>query len=92
MEHENNHNTEEQMQKERIRREEMQSRRQLRVSDILYAVRKHVKMIVLFTAVGMAMGIVLSVISFMRGEMSKQYAITSSIAVTSQNKNGLFTT
>lgn len=91
MENEKNHNTEEQMQKERIRREEMQSRRQLRVSDILYAVRKHVKMIVLFTAVGMAMGIVLSVISFMRGEMSKQYAITSSIAVTSQNKNGLFT-
>lgn len=91
MEHENNHNTEEQMQKERIRREEIQSRRQLRGSDILYTIRKHLKLIVLFTAIGLTMGIVLSVISYMRGEMSKQYAITSSIAVTSQNKNGLFT-
>ena len=48
-------------------------------------------MIILFTAVGLGFGIVLSVVSYMRGEMSKQYAIKTSIAVTSQNENGLFT-
>ena len=91
MEHEKNNNTEEQKNMNRIRRDEMQFREQLRVSDILYAIRKHVRLIVLCTAAGLVLGIVLSVISYMRGEMSKQYAITTSIAVTSQNENGLFT-
>lgn len=91
MEHEKNNNTEEQKNMNRIRRDEMQFRKQLRVSDILYAIRKHVRLIVLCTAAGLVLGIVLSVISYMRGEMSKQYAITTSIAVTSQNENGLFT-
>ena len=91
MENEKNSNAEEKKQVTRVWREEMQSSQQIRVSDILYSIRKHTKMIVLFTVAGLIMGIVLSVISYMRGEMSKQYAITSSIAVTSQNKNGLFT-
>lgn len=68
-----------------------QTRKQLRVSDILHAVGKHRMMILLFTVIGLVFGIVLSVISYMRGEMSKQYAIKTSIAVTSQNENGLFT-
>lgn len=69
-----------------------QSRKQLRISDILHAVGKYKIMIIVFTAIGLGFGIVLSVVSYMRGEMSKQYAIKTSIAVTSQNENGLFTT
>lgn len=73
------------------RHPEGQTRKQLRIFDILHAIEKHKIMIILFTAVGLGFGIVLSVVSYMRGEMSKQYAIKTSIAVTSQNENGLFT-
>lgn len=75
----------------RMKRTEMQGRRQLRMSDIAHAVRKHIVMIIIFTAAGLVLGSVLSVVAYMRGEMSKQYAIKTSIAVTSQNENGLFT-
>ena len=68
-----------------------QSRRQLRVSDLLYAVKKRLVLIVICAMIGLIVGIALSVVSYLRGEMSKQYAITSAIAVTSQDKNGLFT-
>lgn len=75
----------------RMKRTELQGRRQLRMSDIAHAVRKHIVMIIIFTVAGLVLGSVLSVVSYMRGEMSKQYAIKTSIAVTSQNENGLFT-
>lgn len=65
--------------------------KRLRISDILYAVRKRLILILICTAIGLALGVVLSIVSYMRGEMSKQYTITCSIAVTSQNENGLFT-
>lgn len=67
-------------------------RKQLRVTDIIYAVRKHLLLIVLCTGIGLILGITLSVVSYMRGEMRKSYAIKAAIAVTSQNENGLFTT
>lgn len=88
-EHENSEEKRsEQIQKSRP---ELQARRQLRISDLLHAMGKHKFMIILFTAAGLGFGIVLSVVSYMRGEMTKQYAIKTSIAVTSQNENGLFT-
>lgn len=67
-------------------------RKQLRVTDIIYAVRKHLLLIALCTGIGLILGITLSVVSYMRGEMTKSYAIKAAIAVTSQNENGLFTT
>ena len=66
------------------------TRRVLRLTDLLYVVRKRLLVIVICAAVGLIVGIALSVVSYMRGEMPKAYAITSSIAVTSQDKNGLF--
>ena len=69
----------------------IQTQRQLRVSDLLYAVKKRLVLIVICAMIGLIVGIALSVVSYLRGEMSKQYAITSAIAVTSQDKNGLFT-
>ena len=66
-------------------------RKQLRIGDILFALRKRLILIVACTIVGLAIGIMLGLVSYLRGEMSKQYLITTSIAVTSQNANGLFT-
>ena len=66
-------------------------RKQLRLTDLLYAVRKRFVLIVACIVIGLVVGIAMSVVSYMRGEMAKQYAVTSSIAVTSQDKNGLFT-
>ena len=68
-----------------------QTRRVLRLTDLLYVVRKRLGLVVICALVGLIVGIALSVVSCLRGEMSKQYAITSAIAVTSQDKNGLFT-
>ena len=69
-----------------------EERKQLRISDILFAMKKRLLLIGVFTAAGLAAGIVLSLVSYMRGEMSKQYLITASIAVTAQSANGTFTT
>ena len=68
-----------------------EERKQLRIGDILFALRKRLLLIAICTAAGLAVGIVLGLVSYLRGEMSKQYLITTSIAVTSQNANGLFT-
>lgn len=92
MENENLNSQEVQNDSSSVKRPEWQSRKQLRVSDIIHVMRKHMLLIVLCTAAGLVLGIILSIVSYMRGEMSKQYAIKTSIAVTSQNENGLFTT
>lgn len=68
-----------------------QQRRRLRLSDLLHTLRKHLPLIVACAAVGLILGIILSVVPYLRGEMRKQYAIKSSIAVTSQNESGMFT-
>lgn len=64
--------------------------REIRVSDILFAVRKRMTLIIIMGVVGLCLGILLGIVSYLRGEMSKQYLITTSIAVTSQSANGLF--
>ena len=43
------------------------------------------------TAAGLMIGMVLSGISYLRGEMSKEYLITSSFSVNTQTNSGLFT-
>lgn len=69
----------------------VQPQRALRLMDLLYAVRKRLVLIAVCAMIGLIVGVALSIVSYMRGEMAKQYAITSAIAVTSQDKNGLFT-
>ena len=64
---------------------------EIRISDILKTVLKKRKLILLLALAGLAVGILLSVVSYLRGEMSKEYAITSSFAVTSITEDGLFT-
>ena len=65
-------------------------KRPLRVSDLVLGLRKYTLTIVLCAVVGLIVGILLSIVSFMRGEMSKQYAVKTTIGVTSQNDDGLF--
>lgn len=76
---------------EQERGQSYDSPRTLRITDILHAVRKRILLILVCTAIGLVLGVVLSVVGYLRGEMSKQYTITCSMAVTSQNENGLFT-
>lgn len=64
---------------------------QLRISDVIHALLKRRNLIIILTAAGLAIGILLSLVSYMRGEMSKEYAVTTSFAVTSTTKDGLFT-
>ena len=68
-----------------------EDRKLLRIEDILFVLRKRLLLIVICTVVGLVIGVVLGFVSYLKGEMSKQYRITTSIAVTSQNANGLFT-
>ena len=63
----------------------------LRISDMIYAMIKHIRLILVCALIGFVIGIILSLISYMRGEMSKQYAIRTTIGITAQNKEGLFT-
>lgn len=67
------------------------TRMTIRISDLIHAVFKNRILIAVLTVAGLAVGIILSIVSYMRGEMSKEYVINTSIAVTSQNENGLFT-
>lgn len=63
----------------------------LRLGDFLHALIKNWGLICGTTAAGLAIGILLSMVSYMQGEMSKEYIITSAIAVTSQTADGSFT-
>lgn len=67
-------------------------RKQLRIFDVLHATRKHIFLIAICAVLGLILGIALSVVSYLRGEMSRQYAISTSIAVTAQTSSGLFAT
>ena len=64
--------------------------RRIRISDIFFAVRKRILLIVILSAVGLAVGVLLGMAPYLRGEIRRQYLITTSIAVTSQNANGTF--
>lgn len=61
---------------------------QIRVSDLLHALFKHKVLIVLLTVAGLAVGILTSGISYLRGDMSKNYIITASVAVNSKVSTG----
>ena len=63
----------------------------IRVGDVLYGIMKHRILIIVLTAAGLLLGVALSGISYLRGEMSKEYIVTSSISVNTQTNSGLFT-
>jgi len=59
-----------------------------RVSNVFYYILRGRRLIVIFALVGLITGIVLSGLSFLRGEMSKEYQITSSIAIIAKTSSG----
>lgn len=63
---------------------------QIRVGDLVYAVMKRWKIIVVFVLLGCGFGAALSGISYMQGNYAN-YRISCSIAVTSQSATGNFT-
>lgn len=64
----------------------------LRVSDVMFSLLKHSTLILLLTFVGFCAGGILTIMPSPGGEISKDYAITTSIAVTSVTEDGMFTT
>ena len=65
-------------------------RKKARISDIAYVIKRNLLLISVCALVGLALGIILSIVSYLRGEMSKQYNIKSTIAFTTQNERGQF--
>lgn len=69
----------------------MKSQQQsVKIGDIFYNVLKNKKLIIILTIVGLISGMMITSVSFIRGEMSKKYKIDTSILVTVQTKSGSF--
>ena len=68
----------------------MDSAIQLRVSDLVYAIRKHWKTIVVFTVVGLIIGIAASGVQYLQGSMSRNYRITASALVMPESDAGTY--
>lgn len=62
----------------------------IRLGDVLYEIAKHRIAIIALTAAGLLIGIALSGISHLRGEISRRYRITCSFSVNTQTNSGLF--
>ena len=60
--------------------------------DLLHAVWLGRVFILAMTAIGLLVGLAVSILSYMRSEISYGYTITSSFAVTSTTEDGLFST
>ena len=61
-----------------------------RISNIFYYILKGRKLIALCALLGLIIGIILSGVKYLRGQISKEYQITSSIAVIAQTSSGNF--
>lgn len=63
----------------------------IRVADIIYGLIKRRFLIIMLTVAGLLTGIVFSGIAYLRGEMSREYLVTSAFSVNTQTQTGLFT-
>lgn len=63
---------------------------QLSIGDLLYAMKKRIKLIVTLTIAGLIVGIVLSLVTYLQGTMSRNYEVNASVVVTTETANGLF--
>lgn len=63
---------------------------QIRISDFLYAFFKNRFLIAALTAAGLLIGIILSGVSYLRGEISREYVITESFAINTRVDNGRY--
>lgn len=65
-------------------------KQKIRINDIFYNIVKDKKLIALLTLLGLVAGVVLSALGYIRGEMTKQYKITASVAISAQTESGAF--
>lgn len=63
----------------------------LKKSDIVYHLLKNWRIILAFTLVGLIGGVSLIGVGYIRGEMTKEYRISTSIAINAINGSGKFT-
>ena len=63
----------------------------LNKSDILYHLIKGWRVIAVSTLVGLIAGVALIGVGYIRGEVTKEYRITSSVAIVALNQNNQFT-
>ena len=61
-----------------------------RVSNVFYYILRGRRLIIIFGVIGLVLGILLSGVSYLRGEMVKEYQITSSIAIIAQTSSGSY--
>lgn len=62
--------------------------RGFRLSNVFYYILRGRRLIAIFALIGLVLGVILSGIGFLRGEMSKEYQITSSIAIIAKTQGG----
>ena len=65
-------------------------RSSIRIGDIIYSVFDGKWIVIVLMIAGLLAGILVSVLGYVRGEMSKQYKIEASVVVSSQIGNGTF--
>lgn len=63
---------------------------QLRISDLLFAMRKRWKLIVLLTVLGLLLGIAASGVQYLQGSMSRNYRISASAVFITESKEGTY--
>ncbi len=62
--------------------------RGFRLSNVFYYILRGRRLIAIFALIGLVFGVILSGIGFLRGEISKEYQITSSIAIIAKTQGG----
>lgn len=67
-----------------------ETEKEFRISNIFYYLLIGRRLIIVFAAIGLIVGIILSGISYLRGEISKEYRISSSIAIIAQTSSGTY--
>lgn len=63
---------------------------QIRIGDLLHTLYKHKMLIFSLTIAGLVLGFVMSGVSYLRGDVSRNYQITASIALNSRVPSGSF--
>lgn len=63
---------------------------EIRLSDMIHVLYKHIGLIAVTTVIGLFVGMILSALPQIRGEMPKRYRITATAAVTSRTENGQY--
>ena len=62
--------------------------KEFRISNLFYYVLRGRRLIVIFAVIGLIIGIILSGVNYLRGEISKEYRISSSIAIIAMTRSG----